>query len=149
MHCFSVFKFPSCGWTRYHHFQTANIKFFLFIQIRFMVINLWIIRNCPTLKVKLSRYKPGGALGVPRDWGVRISRQSAHEGGNSPTLPYAYITRRAETRNSRFSAVQMPLTSPHILRVKAVIYKSSPSSSLKLCSTCHVSSYILPYKECL
>jgi hypothetical protein len=39
------------------------------------------------LKVKLSRCRPGQALGVPGVSGSRISRQSAHEGGKfvSPT----------------------------------------------------------------
>jgi hypothetical protein len=38
-------------------------------------------------KVKLTRCRPGHALGVPGGGGSRISRQSAHEGGKvvSPT----------------------------------------------------------------
>ena len=45
------------------------------------------------VKVKLSHYRPGWALGVPGDWGSRISRQSTHEGGkvvsprHRPSLP--------------------------------------------------------------
>jgi hypothetical protein len=39
------------------------------------------------IKVKLSRYRSGQALGFPRGWGSRISRQSAHKGRKvgSPT----------------------------------------------------------------
>jgi hypothetical protein len=45
------------------------------------------------IKVKLSRYRPGQALGVPGNWSYRISRQSVHEGGkvvshtHRPSLP--------------------------------------------------------------
>jgi hypothetical protein len=50
--------------------------------------DLFALMGCVYIyKVKLSRFRPGQALGVPGVWGSRIFRQSAQEGGKvvSPT----------------------------------------------------------------
>jgi hypothetical protein len=53
--------------------------------------------QCHHVKVKLSCYRPGEALGIPEGWGSRISRQSAHDGGkvvsptHRPSLPLGRI----------------------------------------------------------
>jgi hypothetical protein len=77
-------------------------------------------------KKKLSRYRPGQALGVPGGWGSRISRQSAHEGGkivsptHRPSLPprndswYSFVRGwvdpRAKMRPEGLSHWKIPVT---------------------------------------
>ena len=72
---FSVFETPVCL------FPSSSYKCSPCQSLCFSIIKLGKIM------VNLSRYRPGQALGVPRTWGSRISRQSAYEGGKviSPT----------------------------------------------------------------
>jgi hypothetical protein len=59
-----------------------------------------------SVKVKLSRYRPGQALGVRGVWGSRISRQSAHEDGkvvsprHRPSLPPEMIPGWVDPRST-------------------------------------------------
>jgi hypothetical protein len=77
------------------------------------------------VKVKLSRYKPGQALGVPGGWDFRIYRQSAQKGVKvvSPThrpslptekIPSTHFEPRATMRPEGLSHWNIPVTSSGI-----------------------------------
>jgi hypothetical protein len=76
-------------------------------------------------KVKLSRYRPGQALGVPGSWGSRIFKQSAHGGKvvsptHRPSLPQEgflvlvsvrnWVDPRATMRPEGLSYWKIPVT---------------------------------------
>ena len=66
------------------------------------------------VKVKLSRYRPGWAVGVLRCWGSKICRQSAHEGGKvvSPTQRPSLPPRTSTSSVEVEERVELFLLSP-------------------------------------
>ena len=66
---------------------------------------------------KLSRYRPGGAFGVPRRWRSRISRQSVQEGGKVVKEEFVvlifvkgWVDPRATMRPEGLSHWKIPMT---------------------------------------